>query len=525
MTTQIREGTHPTNSNLEAVLPSWCAIGPIPALCCLTLVASFLYFSYVPVSAASTWHDIATGASQNSQLQLPLSTGMRQINIGTIGTQLIHNIYVWFGVTGISVAFAVLQTLNLVLLSLIVYRLSRRWLLTLATPVLITLAGLFEFDGLSRATVGLLFLCLLFLLLTSHQTAKQRYVYWSQASWKYWLGCILLFAGWANFHATFVFGLAILLLFALGSLSDGQRYAVWNNAEFKSRIWLFELALFATLLTPDTLFLWKSVCWYPDNPVIQQLGGWAPTTLAGWHGAALALGWAGWVIASRFTDRIPVATSSIAFALTIMTAACTACIQWFAPIMLIAIADLLPKIEQTTTDGNREARESMTVASLADDKRPLRFVFSLLAVLFLWIGFCLSPVGGLAFGKSSRTTQQTIGDAIPMAAVTYLEQDERPGMVFSPSYWGDWIVCRVERPVFANHSMERLPAKAATDYRQIFSGSSNWSKLLDQYAIKTLVIDKRQQPELFRQLRINKNRDWTIEFENSLTIVAGRESK
>ena len=69
--------------------------------------------------------------------------------------------------------------------------------------------------------------------------------------------------------------------------------------------------------------------------------------------------------------------------------------------------------------------------------------------------------------------------------------------------------------------MYRLPKKVVHDYHSVFNASLNWDRLLDQYAVSTIVLDRKQQSDLFRQLRIN-HENWSIDYQDSVAVVARR---
>ena len=394
---------------LESVLPSWCALKPAHALCCLSIVACYLLFSYMPVSNSVTWHDVSASKVLASNDLLPLSAGIRHLETGTIGLSLITYLYELGGPQCLSITFSLLQTVTLLLFALAVYRVSGSLLFAAIVPVVITAAAFFEISGLSRGTFGMLFLSLLTLLLADWRDDSHGIVKWSEVSVWRWAMMAVLFIVWTNFHASFCVGLIVLLCFAAAQIVKLPN-SFFREREFQSRVWLFELALLITLISPHGIKLWSAMLWFPDHPIVNQLGGWGATSMAGWNGFAIAAMWLVWVFASRFSERIPAFTTLVAVAMTVLTAACSSCMAWLVPIMLIAIADLFPVQTKRTVPENTITR------------RPLQFAFTLLAVLTLWIGFSFSPVGSIVFGDSSRTQQQILGDTLPVAATTILRE-------------------------------------------------------------------------------------------------------
>ena len=477
----------------------------------LSIVACFLFFSYIPVGGWQTWQDVAAHRIQESPDRLPLSQGIRSIEIGAAGNWLIQSLYLWAGAESLAVTFALVQTLTLILLSIAVYRYSKQWLAVVLTPLVFTAGAFFETQGLNRATFGLLMFSGLVVLLADWTVEGRGLARWSGVSRWRWLAVTVWIVAWANLHVSFAIGLIVLLANALGRIGE-HRGPIFSDDEFRARIWLLELAWVATLLTPLGISQWTSALWWPDNPIIQQLGGWQTTSLSGWHGGVIAIMWAAWIVASRFSTKIGAATTSAAIAMTTLTAVCSHGIVWFVPVMLIAIADLVPQ---------KTAAASRFGTGQSNGGQPLRFVYSLLALLLIWIGVCFSPTGSLLLGKPSRPTQQVVGPALPLGATAYLAADRKGGLIWCPAYWSGWLQTSTDLAVFANMEMGRLPKQVVDDYQTIYSGHSNWNRLADQYAVTTIVADKRRQPDLFRQLRV-RHQDWDIRFEDSLAVVARR---
>ena len=462
----------------------------------------------MPVSSPSTWQDVAASRSLASKDLLPLASGVRHIEIGRIGLSVIEGIYALGGPQGLSVSFSLVQCFALFLFGLAILRVSGNLLFAAVSPVLITAGVFFESSGISRSTFGMLFLSIQFLLLANWRDHQTGIAKWCQVGLLRWGMVIALFNTWANFHASFFIGFLILLAYATAQILKSPEN-FYRNEEFISRVWLVELAIAATLFTPNGMWLWCSAFWLPDNAIFNQLGGWHATSLAGWHGVVVALSWLVWIVASRFNYRVPVFTTLAAILLTALTAVSTSCILWLLPMMLIAIADLFPPAPAK--------RKTDATAS----NPPLKFAYTLIVVLIFWFGFCFSPVGSHSLGKSVRNREQILGDSMPVAATTVLTQSSSDRLLWCPIHWSGFLQVQTRRPLFANSAVYRLPGKVIQDYHGIYNANANWDQLLDQYDVSTVVLDRRHQPELFRQLRI-KNNDWSIDYQDPVAVVARR---
>ena len=475
-------------------------------------VLLFIWFSYLPVSDPGIWHAVSTGsiALQSNSLDvldtIPLSEGMRVSNMNWGANSVIHSLYAAGGAELLSLSFAVLKTVTLLLWAFLFLKFVGRWA-AVAGVVPLVMCTFFELDGMNSQLFGQLMLPILILVMAQSNQARFELRMWSETGIGRYFAVGAIFAIWANLHASFVVGLALLFLLALARFVK-HKFASFTDREFRARVWLLEIAALGTLLNPSGIYLWSELLWWPDNPVLQAFGGWSPTVLAGWNGMFIALFWASWFIANRRAKKLNWFFTLAAIFATMGAACCQGLIAWFAPMILMGVAIVL---------GALQSQVSQTPAAYSG---PFRFAFTLLAGLFIWLGFCCSPAGSMLLGGHPRAEAQVVGAGTPILLKNHLSKKRPAGMVWAPVYWSDWLSVGSDSKMFLNANSNLVPETVLSDYGSFYAGE-NWKHLAEKYDFTNIVIDKNRQQKLTRQIRRSPG-DWKIVFEDGISILLQR---
>ncbi len=525
---------------LQATLPDHFALRFHHAVACGVFVFLFLYFGYLPVSNPSTWEAVSSVqmGSQAAKL-LPLAEGMRHIEIGSAGNRLIALLNAWGGSEMLSFAFAVLQTLTLAIWAIVFVRLSdRRWAAT--GVVLIAITSLPFLNGLTQSSLGQLAFAVLALCLSSTAGRTERStnasdLTISSASYRLQFAMVILFGVWANLHGSFLIGLGwlgclIVARFLTTAGNNGLRSSL-DDDELKSRVWLLEFAALATLATPNGIGLWAAMCWWPDSPLIHSLGGFAPTVMSSWIGVSVLALWA-FVAVSTRGRTVNLAWLLPPALLTVAIGFSSPMIVWFAPLMMASIFALLrnSRNDAKHTDSKVDENCDDKIAGQAIQQNgTLRFGFTLLAGLLIWLGFAFSPWASLLLGGKARSEAQLTGSQYPSAAVAQLTNqgdrlnDRDDQFLFCPAEWSDWIQAKSAIPVFVNSDSSRFPRSVQSDYSLIYRGESNWKSVAEKYALSHLLIDRQKQSQLVRRFR-QKPGTWKVQYEDKNTILLATEA-
>ena len=247
--------------------------------------------------------------------------------------------------------------------------------------------------------------------------------------------------------------------------------------------------------------------------VLHDLGWLGSNHIRQLDGGTVALSWFALFLVKRENQTF----SFLVLATSLVTAGCAVSSQlllWFAPLILMAIA--------TNSDhiAVRHTKQRIETPVLGNQST-FRFAYSLLALLVIWLGFCLSPSGAQALGGRQRTSRQLLGNDLPIQTREFLQQERPEGLMFSPAYWSDWLQATTEATAFANHDIHLIPETAQNDYQLIYSGHENWSRIADQYAVTDLLIDKSKQKNLVKRVR-RSAKNWQTAYEDSQVILLRR---
>ena len=537
---QEGKGTH----QLQAILPDWCALSWQHALICFTFLVLFLHFCYLPLPTGQIWHEVANGSTivnsgiASADPALPYSDGVRALKTNWLGQALVYWTYHFGGPEWLSCMFALVQIATLAIWAFLFQRVSgRRWTALLVAPIV--LASSIDVNTLGSSSFALLIFALTALTILGNSTlsrseSRASEIVWSNASIWRWLAVIGLFVLWANLDVSVLVGVGLLGALALSRLvtvltSRSGTHSIMGDREVHHRTWLFEICLIATLIQPSGLGFWQAIFWSSNNPIVHGLGGWSPVAIASYRGLWIAIAWLGWIVASRRTSSIPLWNVAAAILLTTIVACFETQIVWFATTMCFLAVALLPKLnsEKQTSAARNEIKQfnPEATASQANSKPALKFAFTLVCGLLVWMAFSLSPIGTMAMSGKPRSTAQLFGSNTPLGATQFLTENRPAKIVWTPKYWADHLQVNGQpTPVMANLNEALLTPRIEKDYQSIYYGGKNWQRLLRRYQIDDLVVDKENQTDLMRELRVNSGQLEKV-FEDHLCVVYRRNSK
>jgi hypothetical protein len=499
----------------------------------------FLVISYLPLQPAALWGDLIYGdwILHHRSLPavdpvLPLAEGMPVIDGAWLSQALLAAVDRAAGAGGLSTLFALTAAATLLLLGRTFYRQtgSKLWSTFGVIAALAISWGPTALFG-PQSFGALCFAALLWLVFGRVEAAEElaRATPWR---WREWLGVPVLFVLWANLHASFVYGLAVLACALLGRLLE----VFWRSRSLRAlpadrplrrQLLLGELALVASLVNPYGIDLLLRALWLPASGNLRELPGWRPLTIAGAEGWAFAASVVLLLFAFRHSRR-PVPASH-ALALAFFGGAAVlhiGMLVWYGPVFALVVvphlASLAARLGEAPAGSVRRAAAAV--------RRRLGFLagpswhYSLLALLIVWMVCAISPLGAavLRGGTPARAPEQTFPARTPLALAGYLRANPPRGLVFNPLGWGDFLVREGPpglRP-FATSRIEQLPARVWRDYLRISDGEASWPRILDRYRIDTVIFDRVEQREQARTLR--NSGDWRVVYEDGLAVVFAR---
>ena len=516
MTKAISSTTPPP---LEAALPDHWALRWYHAVVCGFLVTIFLYLCYVPLSHPETWHTLAKGRAGIRGVAdvAPLAEGMRQASGPDWGGRVLLWLLRIGGPAYLSFSFAAVLACSLVAWAVLFSRFSGKSFTSLLV-VLIVAGGGSVWDGWHGASLAFVgFTGTAIFLLYQHVPSNRSY---RLAGWQI-VGVAGAIGLWSHAEASFVIGLVWLGGFVVthwwAARQGRSRLEAFVSPGFQRALLAWECSLLATVLAPEGWRNWQAIACWPDNPYLRVLCG-EELVLVSWPGFLVLTTWALWIGVSRCVTRLEPFWWLTAVGATALVAFRAENIVWFIPLMLLS---LLAMVRATPID-SEDVRKVATEPSRGVG----RFGFTLLCGLFLWIGFCCSPLGAV-LGGQTRSDAQILGTPLPQGAVRFLSEEgatrntEDP-LVWAPAYWSDYLHFHLQRPVMVTADERAVPEIVRDDYERIATGVPEWERLTDKYRIGVLVLDKSRQGELTRRLR-RGNPAWKIAYEDSQALVVVRQ--
>ena len=533
---QVSEHSDAT-MRLESSLPDWCVLTWRHMLVCLSFVVMFLYFSYLPIPVSSTWHDLWTGGTIASEglyatdPSLPLAEGVRHHTNGWLGRVIVFQVFQHGGYDLLSFSFAALQTLTVTLWALLLLRMSNRWWVGLLAVTSALVCG-WTFEGFTTLTLGQLCFAIVACLLFGDVGRDAKIG--TLPSYLHWAALLSTMLLWTNVDGSFLLGWGLVFLSLVSRAVDvlsrpnenGRVKALLADAELRQWLVLLELCILVALVNPLGWQLHQTLLWWPDQPTWQSLGGWQPLSLASWSGLALATLWGFWLFASRYADRMATWQWLLPVAGSVLVATCQTTLIWVAPLMLLSACAMFP----STQSQHDNLPPKRSAANDSKEPVPLQFAFTLICGLVLWLGFTFSPFSHAILGGQGRTASQLLGAAHPSASIGFLRshqstgqgKGQKDGLLWCPAYWSDATQAPNDiTPVFANRDMQSLPAQAQSDYFVIYNAQDRWRKLLDQYNVSRLMIDKKRQRHLLKLVRRQPGK-WKIVHEDAQAVVLFR---
>ncbi|WP_230223077.1 hypothetical protein [Blastopirellula sediminis] len=487
-------------------------------------VAAYLLFYYLPLPTVGVWRDITVGRTilEESQLpqhpvQLPLAatSSYRATNwLADLSLALINRAG---GPEAISLASTLVACGFLLFVYFVLCRGEAPKWLKLVAVALAAATLLFQWQGLTPAMASSVPLALLLAPLAIF--ARWREAEGTPSIWT-WIIAPIAIVAWANTHWTFIAGPLLISAIAKGvaydSLFAGKTLReTLGSRKVQAWAWLAQLCWFATLLNPWGFGVWAEAF----EQIVRPLDGSAPLVLASGPGVIVALLVAALAFLLR-RSKAPVHGGDVM--LFVVATILAACNTHFA-LTLVAVATMVCLPMTVGMFPQREAAKSPVSTEKNEEPRPLRFAFTLLSLLAIWIGFALSPISASVLGGTPRSLAKAINDP-PLGVVRYLNEHPRERFIFAPVAWSDFIAfATVDSPdMFATSDFDRLPQQAKFDYRGLVQGGAQWQRILDRYDVDTLVIDKRTQSEFATQVVGDLNAEWELAWESDRALIVQR---
>jgi hypothetical protein len=500
-------------SLLEDQFPAW--LKAPKALAVLTGVLGFIYFvlSRLAIQNSDVWGHLAYGRWMTDSQALPateplltLCQGVPWVDVAWLSKVAGFWTFEHFGVGGLQFLHAATLTTAFAVLAWSLYRrtVSTGW----------TVVGLLAFAVVAYQQLliqrpqdfGLA--CFAITVACGLSQSNRKWV---------WVALPLMFAVWANCHASFVVGLV-----ALGAIAAGRLVDVWRKTgslglALRSRmVWrpllLMQLGASAALFNPVGLKIYADVLAISSHPNLKPLFDWQPLTLRMPQGMAFVA--LSMLLAAAY--RLSPRRVSTAEVLLLIGFGCGALwsvrmIVWWGWVAGCLLA----------LHGAAAYRrwQRMPVVPAAPERRGL---WTVTTVGLTWIFFAYSPFGlqrihGMPEGdEAAAEFRNNVVARTPLDAVAYLTSnaaDLPAGVMYNSQEWGDYLLWAAPpqfQPMVHSH-VHLIPTEVWDDYLPLHDGSG-FPTMLDRYGVNTVLVDTTNYSGLIRVLRDSE--EWKEVFQD-----------
>ncbi len=366
--------------------------------------------------------------------------------------------------------------------------------------------------------IGLLCFALLLLVLLQAKALERCGSCPMPERWPPWVwGAVpLLLALWTNLHGSFAVGVLVLACAAAGRLFDvawqeRSVRAALEDAESRRRLWLMQLGFVATLANPYGMRIWLEVASFSKNPNLPDIVEWQPLVVLGPGGREFVASLLVLILLLRHVRRrLPASHGLLLLATGLGVLIGNRFLTWYGPLFSLATAPLVGDLWRGWLR-SRPDRQPWGVLTPR-----VRWI---LAIVFVWIAFALSPQGNAVLGGTPRTPEQLYGAQTPFDVTAYLRSRQPPGRVWAPQWWSDWLV-RQGPPGLRSmitSNIHLVPRRVWLDYMRIQEGLAGWYAVLDRYRIDVVVFDLERQRSQANALR--RDPGWSLGFEDEQAMV------
>lgn len=510
----------PDASVLEDKTPAWIRTPGISVAFTVVIGTIFVILANRPLHQTDLWDHLNYGREilQTRRIPateplLPLAEGVPMVNVpwlAEVGMTLLQS---RFGLSSLQFSYGFLIAASL---AVVAWRATRRagsaYAGFVAIAVFMTM-NFHQFMVIRPQLIGVLF----FSITAAWSLAHRRH------SIVTWVGMPLMFAVWANSHASFSTGLLLLGLTAAGRFLDlwirsrSLRLAI-SDPQFDRMLLLTQLCAAAVLLNPWGLAIYGEVFRVASNPNIQSMFEWNPLTLRMNQGQWAAVFSLIAAVVMKITPRRICFVEILPLtAMGLLALWSARMINWWAPLMAIFVATHLTASIRSIRSQLRTLQASRRTG-----------LWTVVNLGFCWVFFAFTTFGiQLVHGKATPPSRMMSSDT-PIQAVEKLNElagkNRLPGgIAFVPAEWSGYVINAGPerlRPMVNLH-VHLIPTEVWNDYLRIMHGPSDWDHLLDQYGINIVMVDKIQNAGLLK--RLTASDDWSALYSDRQAAVFYRK--
>ena len=479
----------------------------------------FTICSYQPLWHGDLWGHLSYGrwiwaAKAVPQVEplMPLARGVPFVDTAWLSQIIGYQLVTRFDVAGAQFMYAGLISLAFALVLGAVYKRTGSLIATLVTFLTFGWGSYQQLLVVRPQLAGLA--CFALVIVVATAAVGRR--------WHWWV-VPLTFALWANMHGSFIMGLGLLGLMAIGRVFDviwrtGRIWAAFRDSEARRLVLLTQIAAAAVLLNPYGIGIYGEIFAVASNPNLEDLFEWSPLSLRMLQGQAAAAITIGLFLLYRMSPRrvqCGELLSLIGFGLATLWT--SRLINWWAPLAAYYVGVHLAAIRWKNFGRPVEERRRSGLNTV-------------LACGLCWIFFAFTPFGvRLLHGQpqdaqlAAKSYQKAVSSLTPLGVTAHLREKPPQGQVFNTYEWGDYLTWAGPpgMQVFVNSHAHLVPREVWQDYMSISSASANWDQKLDQYSVNTVVVDVAQRGALIKAIKLKKE-IWELSYEDGVGAVFRR---
>jgi hypothetical protein len=345
----------------------------------------------------------------------------------------------------------------------------------------------------------------------------------------------LLFSSWANFHGSFLLGLALILLYLFAALVSHLRGPHRSWAEARSLILDFVVALAACMVTPNHIFglifplAYLQKAFSTELSYLTNISEWQPAGFRTPLGQMITFYLMFCMFALLGSGRAPraahigmlAAFAAFSYAtirnIPLLGIAATPVLARHLPITLGRTWRLMTRKTPLINFFDRIHERSVAL-----NRRSYTVVLPTLWVILLIGMFALPSSCSLSY--RSVTGKEHLADLspglYPRGLIDKLQQRGSDHRIFNYFNWGGafiWALYPKER-VFIDQRNDCYPPEVFQDYFAVHRVERDWHRILDRWDIDTVAYptDSRLAEALRNDL------DWALEYEDDQTVLFSR---
>ena len=312
----------------------------------------------------------------------------------------------------------------------------------------------------------------------------------------------LVFMLWSNLHGSFPIGLVVIGCYMIGEFVDsvqrGGRSATWRSQTVRRAALLLLLATASVTINPHGIYLLGHVLTFGQQGNLHSISEWQPTVLVSltgglFFGSLLATG----VLLRTSPRQVTIYEVLLLIVFGAATLLATRMLIWWAlvwPVVMIPHAAAACALWMSRHRLGSKVNPAVPKGSAMN---------TLIAVALLFMTLVVSPVGDACITGQNRAEAIVVSDETPVFLADEIDRLGLTGTIFAPMKWSDYLLWHGDgaiTPLISSH-VHLISGATWRDYLSLARGDDNWAEIIDSHHIEYLILERRGNRPLIRQLR------------------------